>query len=572
MLRHSCLREKGNLIGGSLLRGTSAQLRAAGGGTFRSFHSYRSFCSFCIFRRANKADANWYGCFPGHVAGGATCGPLRGDCAERHKLMAHVRRFSGESTRAKGGDKREGDIEGNRTNGSDKTKQLEEEMKKLNEQIAREKGNHKKALLFIFTCVVALYMYFESYDPEFFLYDVFLKMLLKYVDGETCHELFLLMGKYKLLPYDTGKDNIYSCSEIKGLNFINPFGVAAGFDKNGVCIDGILKLGFSFIEIGTITPKAQKGNERPRIFRDLETRSIINSCGFNNMGCDEVCKNLKRFRERQKTDKLLQRHLVGVSLGKNKDSPDILQDLSYCIGKIGRYADYIAINVSSPNTPGLRDHQKGERLHGIIQRVKEEVAKLDGGGAPLGGATTGGAAMGGATTGEAVVGKAPPDEAATGGEPWANTTKRRPLIFVKLAPDLEEGERKSIANVLLNAEVDGMIICNTTTQKFNIKSFEDKKGGVSGEKLKGVSTHMISQMYNYTNGKIPIIASGGIFTGEDALEKIEAGASVCQLYSCLVFNGMKAAVRIKRELDHLLYQRGYYKLGDAVGRAHRRAA
>lgn len=465
--------------------------------------------------------------------------------------MEHVRSVSGQSNNANGGrrppprgDRREDDTEVKRRNSSERKEQLEEEMKKLHEEIEKEKGNHKKVLLLIFTCVVSVYMYFESYDPEFFLYDIFLKFLLKYVDGEMCHDLFLLMGKYNMLPYDTSKDSIYSCTGIGGLNFINPFGVAAGFDKNGVCIDGILKLGFSFIEVGTITPKPQKGNDKPRIFRDVETRSIINCCGFNNIGCDEVTENLKRFREKQKTDKLLHRHFVGVSLGKNKDSPDILEDLSYCISRIGKYADYIAINVSSPNTPGLRDNQQSERLQRIILRVKEEVDKLEE---------------------SNVVG-----DDVVRGDTWVNTSKRKPLVFVKLAPDLEEGEKKKIADVLLKTKVDGMIICNTTTEKFNIKNFQDKKGGVSGEKLKDVSTKFISQMYNYTNRRIPIIASGGIFTGKDALEKIEAGASICQLYSCLVFNGMKAAVRIKRELDHLLYQRGYYKLEDAIGKAHRR--
>ncbi|EUD66301.1 dihydroorotate dehydrogenase (fumarate) [Plasmodium inui San Antonio 1] len=556
MLRHNCLRKKRYLIGGRLFKVISAQLRTASDACGGSLGS---------FRRIKKNDAKWYGFFEDHVIGGATFRPLRSECMRRYKLMAQVRSFSGESNYKKvgrppgegnqrGGHQREDDSDISRTNKSEKKKQLEEEIKKLNEQIAREKRNHKKVLLFISMCVVALYLYFESYDPEFFLYDVFLKILLNYVDEETCHDLFLLMGKYKLLPYDTGKDSIYSCSQIKGLHFVNPFGVAAGFDKNGVCIDAILKLGFSFIEIGTMTPKPQKGNDKPRIFRDIATRSIRNSCGFNNLGCDEVTKNLRRFREKQNTDKLLQRHLVGVSLGKNKDSPDILEDLSYCIARIGRYADYIAINVSSPNTPGLRDNQQSERLQGIILRVKEEVGKLDGGETVLE---------------KEAVGKAIGKEALDG-EPWVNTTKSRPLIFVKLAPDLEEGEKKKIANVLLKTEIDGMIICNTTTQKFNIKSFQNKNGGVSGEKLKDISTNLISQMYNYTNGKIPIIASGGIFTGKDALEKIEAGASVCQLYSCLVFNGMKAAVRIKRELDYLLYQRGYYKLEDAIGKAHRR--
>ncbi|KJP88898.1 dihydroorotate dehydrogenase (fumarate) [Plasmodium fragile] len=537
MFGHSCLREKRYLMGGSLLGGIRGQVRVGGASSLGS-------CP-----RINKNDTKWYASFVEHVMGGGRCRPVRSEFVRRHNLMAPVRRMSGESNYAKGGrpppgggDQGKDDPDMKGSSKSEKKKQLEEEMKKLHEQIAKEKGHHKKVLVFIFTCVVGLYMYFESYDPEFFLYDIFLKILLKYVDGEMCHDLFLLMGKYNLLPYDTSKDSIYSCQSIKGLNFMNPIGVAAGFDKNGVCIDSILKLGFSFIEVGTVTPKPQKGNEKPRIFRDVETKSIINACGFNNIGCDEVSKNLKRFREKQRTDKLLQQHIVGVSLGKNKDSPDILEDLSYCIARVGRYADYIAINVSSPNTPGLRDNQQSERLQGIILRVKEEIGKLGGA------------------------------QDVADEQPWVNTTKQRPLIFVKLAPDLDEGEKKKIANVLLKTEVDGMIICNTTTQKFNIKNFQDKKGGVSGAKLKDISTNMISQMYNYTNRRIPIIASGGIFSGRDVLEKIEAGASVCQLYSGLVFNGMKAAVRVKRELDHLLYQRGYYKLEDAIGKAHRRGA
>ncbi|SBT79877.1 dihydroorotate dehydrogenase, putative [Plasmodium malariae] len=434
---------------------------------------------------------------------------------------------------------------------------LEEEMKRIKEKMKRERVKHKKVLFFIFSCIFGLYMYFESYNPEFFMYDVFLKFCLKYIDSELCHDLFLLLGKFRLLPYDTSNDSIYALSNIKDLNFINPFGVAAGFDKNGVSIDSILKLGFSFIEIGTMTPKPQKGNEKPRIFRDNETKSIINSCGFNNIGCDKITANLIEFRKRQEKDKILSRHIVGVSIGKNKNTINIIDDLSYCIRKIARYADYIAINVSSPNTPGLRDNQESAKLKNIILSVQGEIDKLERGD----------------KNSEVDTALCITNSISNHNDEnklWINTTKRRPLVFVKLSPDLEENDRKKIAQVLLETDIDGMIISNTTIKNFNIKSFENKKGGVSGQKLKDISTNLIAEMYNYTNKKIPIIASGGIFSAEDALEKIEAGASVCQLYSCLVFNGVKTAVKIKRELNNLLYQRGYYNLEEAIGKRHKR--
>lgn len=436
------------------------------------------------------------------------------------------------------------------------------------ENIKKEKSKHKKIIFLLFVSLFGLYGFFESYNPEFFLYDIFLKFCLKYIDGEICHDLFLLLGKYNILPYDTSNDSIYACTNIKHLDFINPFGVAAGFDKNGVCIDSILKLGFSFIEIGTITPRGQTGNAKPRIFRDVESRSIINSCGFNNMGCDKVTENLILFRKRQEEDKLLSKHIVGVSIGKNKDTVNIVDDLKYCINKIGRYADYIAINVSSPNTPGLRDNQEAGKLKNIILSVKEEIDNLEKNNIMNDESTY--------NEDNKIVEKknnfnknnSHMMKDAKDNFLWFNTTKKKPLVFVKLAPDLNQEQKKEIADVLLETNIDGMIISNTTTQINDIKSFENKKGGVSGAKLKDISTKFICEMYNYTNKQIPIIASGGIFSGLDALEKIEAGASVCQLYSCLVFNGMKSAVQIKRELNHLLYQRGYYNLKEAIGRKH----
>ncbi|SOV21543.1 dihydroorotate dehydrogenase, mitochondrial precursor [Plasmodium sp. DRC-Itaito] len=434
------------------------------------------------------------------------------------------------------------------------------------ENIKKEKSKHKKIIFLLFVSLFGLYGFFESYNPEFFLYDIFLKFCLKYIDGEICHDLFLLLGKYNILPYDTSNDSIYASANIKHLDFINPFGVAAGFDKNGVCIDSILKLGFSFIEIGTITPKGQKGNPKPRIFRDVESRSVINSCGFNNMGCDKVTENLIHFRKRQEKDKLLSKHIVGVSIGKNKDTVNIVDDLKYCINKIGRYADYIAINVSSPNTPGLRDNQEAGKLKNIILSVKQEIDNLEKNNIVNDENTYNEDKIGETKNfnkNNSDIMKDSNDKVL-----WFNTTKKKPLVFVKLAPDLNQEQKKEIAEVLLETNIDGMIISNTTTQINDIKSFENKKGGVSGAKLKDISTKFICEMYNYTNKQIPIIASGGIFSGLDALEKIEAGASVCQLYSCLVFNGMKSAVQIKRELNHLLYQRGYYNLKEAIGRKH----
>ncbi|GAW81987.1 dihydroorotate dehydrogenase, mitochondrial precursor [Plasmodium gonderi] len=517
-------------------------------------------------------SVNWHRSFVHQVLVGRSDGRhCRSSSKEIPKTMTQLRTITNgsdyekESKCQKGEKKREmySESGGSNMNIKNEKKLIEEEMKKLKEEMINDRGKHKKVLLFIFFCLLSLYMYFESYDPEFFMYDIMLKLFLKYVDGETCHNIFLFLGKYNMLPYDTSRDSIYSSSKIKNISFINPFGVAAGFDKNGVCIDAILKLGFSFIEIGTITPRPQKGNEKPRIFRDVETRSIINSCGFNNMGCDEVTNNLINFRDKQKKDKLLSKHIVGVSLGKNKDSVDILDDLKYCIGKIARYADYIAINVSSPNTPGLRDNQESEKLYNIILQTKEEIEKLERHMESTKDKKEGNPSQSHSRSQSQNQNKNLKDI-------WLNTTKQKPLIFVKLAPDLEEMEKKKIAQVLVKTGIDGMIICNTTTRNFNIKSFENKKGGVSGQKLKDMSTNFISQMYNYTNKKIPIIASGGIFSGADALEKIEAGASVCQLYSCLVFNGMKTAVKIKREFDHLLYQRGYYNLEDAIGKGFKK--
>ncbi|VWU50842.1 dihydroorotate dehydrogenase, putative [Hepatocystis sp. ex Piliocolobus tephrosceles] len=447
---------------------------------------------------------------------------------------------------------KEGGSKNVETDQDNSTNYFDEELKKFNEKIKKEKSNNRMVLCLIFVSMISLYMYFESYNPEFFLYDVFLNICLKYIDEEICHDLFMLLGKYNLLPYDTSNDSIYACSQIKHLNFINPFGVSAGFDKNGICIDSILKLGFSFIEIGTITPKAQEGNKRPRIFRDIESKSILNFCGFNNNGCDEVTENLKAFRMKQKTDKYLSKHIVGVSLGKNKNSESLINDLKYCIKKIGKYSDYITINVSSPNTPGLRSHQESTKLKDIILEVQKEINALS------------------ADIKQEKSKNASDDADTQYDDVWINTTKKKPLVFVKLAPDLEENEKKKIANILLETKIDGIIISNTTIKNMNIPKFDNKKGGISGNVLKDMSTQLISDMYLYTNKEIPIIASGGIFTGADALEKIEAGASVCQLYSCLVFNGMKTAVKIKRELNHMLYQKGYYNLKEAIGKKHKK--
>ena len=278
--------------------------------------------------------------------------------------------------------------------------------------------------------------------------------------------------------------------EVFGLKFKNPVGLAAGYDKDAIAWPGLACLGFSHIEIGTVTPKPQRGNPKPRIFRIPEEKALINRMGFPGRGADFVLENLKKKRN----DELI----LGVNIGMNKTTPleKSVGDYRYLIEKFSQYADYFTVNISSPNTAGLRDLQKRESLGELLrelQRVKREQENI--------------------------------------------LEKRLPLL-VKLSPDLSERDLEAAVDVLLMEKVDGVIVTNTTIRRDGLSAkWENEKGGLSGMPLRRRSTEVIRHVYEETGGKLIIIGVGGIMGVDDAKQKLEAGAKLVQVYTGLVYEG-----------------------------------
>eukprot|EP01061_Rhynchopus_euleeides_P030863 TRINITY_DN5113_c0_g1_i1.p1 TRINITY_DN5113_c0_g1~~TRINITY_DN5113_c0_g1_i1.p1 ORF type:complete len:388 (+),score=156.34 TRINITY_DN5113_c0_g1_i1:42-1205(+) len=345
--------------------------------------------------------------------------------------------------------------------------------------------------------------------------------LLRKLDAETAHHAAILAASWKLTPVAPATDPVLFTNCL-GLGFESPIGLAAGFDKNAEAIEGLLDLGFGFVEIGTVTPLAQAGNERPRMFRLEEDRGVINRYGFNNDGMDVV---EPRVRAAQKHGKPL-----GINVGKNKVTPEAeaVSDYSKTIRKLGPHADYLVVNVSSPNTPGLRDLQKKEVLQTLLTTLVSVRGEL----------------------------------------------AHNPPILVKIAPDLNPAELKDIADASLAAKVDGVIVNNTTISRPDTLQSENKTqaGGLSGRPLRELATQTISNMYTHLQGRVPIIGVGGIGSGKDAYEKIRAGASLVQIYSMLAYEGPSLAHRANVELAELLKDAGYTSVKDAVGAAHRESA
>ena len=300
-----------------------------------------------------------------------------------------------------------------------------------------------------------------------------------------------------------------------GREFPNPVGIAAGFDKDAEAPDALLRLGFGFAETGTVTPRPQAGNPKPRLFRLYQDRAVINRMGFNSAGLDPT---LARLRGRQR------RGVVGVNLGKNRDSTDALADYVEGVRRVGPLADYFVINVSSPNTPGLRELQRREILEELLCHV---VAARD--------------------------------EVAPG----------TPLL-VKIAPDLGSGERTDIAAVAGQVRIDGIVIGNTTIARPpGLRSrHASEQGGLSGPPLLAPSTALLAEIYAVMERKIPLIGVGGIASAADAYAKIRAGASLVQLYTALVFEGPALLGRIKRDLAELLRRDGFTSIAEAVGADH----
>lgn len=287
---------------------------------------------------------------------------------------------------------------------------------------------------------------------------------------------------------------------VMGINFPNPVGLAAGLDKNAECIDAFSQMGFGFIEVGTVTPVAQPGNDKPRLFRLIEDNAIINRMGFNNHGVEELVKNVKTSSYRG---------VLGINIGKNKDTPEsqAIEDYLTCLSHVYALADYVTVNISSPNTPGLRDLQHGSSLDNLLSRLKNAQRTL------------------------------------------AKEHDRYVPLVVKIAPDLGDDEIQVMAQSLLKNEMDGVIATNTTLSRTGLSSVHaDETGGLSGLPLQDKSTHVIQQLSQALDGHMPIIGVGGIDSPESAKAKLEAGASLVQLYTSFIYQGPSLVRKIVNRL------------------------
>lgn len=324
-----------------------------------------------------------------------------------------------------------------------------------------------------------------------------IKPCLFAMDAETAHEKTLALLHYASLLRTTPRLAVRP-TRVMGLSFPNPVGLAAGLDKNGQYIDALGKLGFGFLEVGTVTPEPQDGNPKPRLFRLTAERAVINRMGFNNAGVRQLVENVKTARYGG---------VLGINIGKNKDTPNAsaVTDYLACFEQVYEHADYITVNISSPNTQGLRDLQGGDSLALLVEMLKEAQHLLSG---------------------------------EFGYKP----------IAVKIAPDLDETQVAEIARIIKAADIDGVIATNTTLDRSQIvgSPHVDEAGGLSGAPLTEASTQIIRQLSAELGGAVPIIGVGGIMNAGDAKAKLQAGASLVQLYSGLIYQGPRLIKEILR--------------------------
>jgi dihydroorotate dehydrogenase len=339
--------------------------------------------------------------------------------------------------------------------------------------------------------------------------------LLRLLPPEAAHRASIVALRAGITRRATGSDPQSLGITLWGRRFPNPLGLAAGFDKNAEVPDAMLGFGFGFVETGTVTPRPQPGNPKPRLFRLPEDGALINRLGFNNEGLDAVRARLAARRGRP--------GLVGANLGKNKDSTDAVADYVAGARALAALADYLVVNVSSPNTPGLRDLQRKASLLALIAALKSARAEA-----------------------------APADP---------------PPLLLKIAPDLSAEERAEIAEAALETGIDGLIISNTTVARpATLRSPHAREaGGLSGKPLLAASTALVAQMRRLTQGRIPLVGVGGVASGADAYAKIRAGASLVQLYTMLVYAGPGLVLHIKRDLASFLARDGFASIADAVG-------
>ena len=343
------------------------------------------------------------------------------------------------------------------------------------------------------------------------MFNFFRPFIFKF-SPEVAHLLAIKALKLNNLTFNKPKGNQFLEIDFCGNKLSSPIGVAAGFDKNAEVYNPLFNLGFGFVEVGTITPKPQYGNPKPRIFRLEEDEALINRLGFNNSGSEEISLRIK---------KEIKKGFLGINIGPNKDTSNRIEDYLTCFRKFHMLGDYITINISSPNTENLRDFHNQDELNSLIKELKEEKEKLNS--------------------------KIP--------------------IALKISPDLNEEQIDIIAKILLDEEIEIIIISNTSDKNrenlHNINKLE--KGGLSGKPIQEISNKIIIKFYKLLGNKIKIIGVGGVDTGQAAYEKIISGASLVQLYTGMVYRGPGIASKISSELIDILKNKGFKNISEAIG-------
>ncbi len=338
--------------------------------------------------------------------------------------------------------------------------------------------------------------------------------LVRLLPAEAAHTAAINALHSPFLPPSHSPEHPALRVKLLGFEFPNPVGLAAGFDKNAEVVKPLFSQGFGFVEAGTVTPLPQPGNPKPRMFRLSQDEAVINRLGFNNEGVHVFVENLQKQNAKG---------IVGANIGKNKDSLDALYDYVASLEAVYPYCSYITVNISSPNTVGLRDLQQKSMLSELITAVTKKRDEL------------------------------------------AASSVRKPVLY-KIAPDLTPGNKDDIVEVALAHHIDGLIVSNTTITRPNLKSNDkDQKGGLSGKPLFTLATDTLRDVYKLSGNKIPLIGVGGIASPEDAYEKIKAGASLVQVYSALVYQGFGLVKRINEGLITLLERDGFKHISEAVG-------
>ncbi len=341
-----------------------------------------------------------------------------------------------------------------------------------------------------------------------------IRSLIFKLDPETAHNLAIKSLKFNFVPNltDEIKNDPLFKNELFGKDIENPIGIAAGFDKNAEVYNSLFKLGFGFVEVGTITPLKQYGNPKPRVFRLVEDEALINRLGFNNHGAKNIVNRIKSNK---------QIGLLGINIGPNKDTNNREADYIECLKTFYNVADYITINISSPNTENLRNLHDQSKLNDLLKTIEKEKKNLG---------------------------------------------SKIPIV-VKVSPDINEQEINKISEVLLSNKINGVIISNTSDSTrddlVNIQKYQ--KGGLSGKPIKKKSTILIGKFYNLLKGRIKIIGVGGVDSGESAYEKFLAGANYVQLYTGMVYRGPNIVSMIKKELKELLIKDGVKNFSEIVG-------